>query len=378
MPLKGCRCRKIRPWPASKLADAQYEQKDFAGAATNYSLVIDRYASVPQVKTNLFELALYQLLQAHYQTTNLIGATNVLAKILAEYPSSYYLDRSMLLVGKGLNRQGDPAKAREIFSDFEKRFSKSALLPEVELAIARTYEQENNWSAAIGKYDAWVSSFTNHESLPGAEYFRAWNNYQAGNETNALILFTNFVAQFPTNELAPRAQYWVADYYYRHDDFKNAEKNYQLLFQNWPLSELRFRARMVAGRAAFARADPKEARRYFTDLINVLVKMTNNPPDLLAEAYLKLGDTIFEQFIANPARPMGDFGEALTAYKHAMDFPTNGVAALALGQIGDHYFLLGTDDPKDDRKWIRTGCQRLSAGAHEFVCRCHLRAVRLK
>jgi TolA-binding protein len=329
-----------------KLADAQYEQKDFAGAATNYTLVMDRYASMPEVQTNLFEPALYQLLQANLLATNLVGATNALWKILKEYPNSFYLNHSLLLVGQGLNRHGDPARARAIFSDLEKRVPNSHWLPEVELAIARTYEREKNWPAAINRYDAWVTGFTNHESLPRAEYWRAWNNYQAGNETNALALFTNFVARFSTNELAPLAQYWVADYYYRQGDFQSAENNYQLLYQKWPApSELTFRARMLAGRAAFARLAFSDARKYFLDLINALGQTTNSPPELLAEAYLKLGDTIFEQFVANPAKPADDFNEAIRSYRSAERvFPTNRLAAAAIGSIGNRHFQLG--DPK--------------------------------
>ncbi len=329
-----------------KLADAQYEQKDFAGAATNYSLLIDRYASVPEVQNSLLEPALYQLLQANLTATNLIGATNVLGKILTLYPNSFYLDRSYLLVGQGLNRYGEPARARDVFSELEKRVPNSVLLPEVELAIARTYEREKNWPAAISKYDAWVTSFTNHQSLPRAEYWRAWNHYQAGNETNALALFTNFVARFPTNELAPLAQYWVADHFFRQGDFQNAENNYQLLYQKWPPSELTFRARMLAGRAAFARLGYADARKYFSELIPLLIAATNSPRELLAEAYLKLGDTIFEQFIADPTRPREIFSEALNAYNRVtQDFPTNRLAALAWGRIGDRYFQLGADDP---------------------------------
>ncbi|MBI3851691.1 MAG: tetratricopeptide repeat protein [Verrucomicrobia bacterium] len=331
-----------------KLADAQFEIKDFAGAATNYNLIIDRYTSLPQVKTNLFEPALYQLLRASLATTNLIGATNALTRILTEYPASFYVDRGLLLVGQTLNSQGDPAKARELFSQIEKLIPHSSLLPEVELAIARTYEQEGNWPAAISRYDAWLTEFTNHAARAGAEYSRASANYKAGNETNALTLFTGFVARFPTNDLAPLAQYWVADHYFNAGDFVNAENNAQLLYQNqkWPPSELIFRARMLAGKAAFARQNYSEASAYFSKLINVLVEKTNSPPELLADAYLKLGDTIFEKFKTDQVKSPDDFTQAINAYKRVVqDFPTN-LAALALGQIGECCFQLGADDPK--------------------------------
>ena len=92
-----------------------------------------------------------------------------------------------------------------LFEKFEELYPTSPLRPEVELALARTYEQENNWPAAIGIYDRWVERYTNDARLlPQVEYARAWANFQAGHETNAFQLFTNFIAQFPTKRSGAR------------------------------------------------------------------------------------------------------------------------------------------------------------------------------
>ena len=40
---------------------------------------------------------------------------------------------------------------------------------EVELAIARTYEQETNWTGAIQEYDAWLGRYTNQPARARAE-----------------------------------------------------------------------------------------------------------------------------------------------------------------------------------------------------------------
>ena len=85
----------------------------------------------------------------------------------------------------------------------------------MELAVARTFEREQNWPAAITNYEAWLEKHPTNESLPQVQYALARANYQAGRETNAFQLFTAFVAQFPTNDLAPLAQWWVADHFYR-------------------------------------------------------------------------------------------------------------------------------------------------------------------
>src|SRR5213075_3090528 len=59
-----------------KLADAQFRQKDFAGAITNYNAVIQKFAAFAEVETNLFEPALYQAVHASLAAGDLIAASN--------------------------------------------------------------------------------------------------------------------------------------------------------------------------------------------------------------------------------------------------------------------------------------------------------------
>jgi tetratricopeptide (TPR) repeat protein len=47
-----------------KWADAQFQLKDFAGALTNYNYLVANQASLPQVKEQLLETALYQAVRA--------------------------------------------------------------------------------------------------------------------------------------------------------------------------------------------------------------------------------------------------------------------------------------------------------------------------
>ena len=42
------------------LADAQFQQTNFAGAIKSYQAIIEKFAALPEVRTNLFEPALYQ------------------------------------------------------------------------------------------------------------------------------------------------------------------------------------------------------------------------------------------------------------------------------------------------------------------------------
>ncbi|MDQ6631002.1 MAG: tetratricopeptide repeat protein, partial [Verrucomicrobiota bacterium] len=330
-----------------KLADAQFKAGDFSGAMTNYDWVIQNNAKLEQVKTELLEPALYQMVRASLEQGDQSAAQKALRTILDLFPNRRTAERSLLLIGQDLTRQEMSDQARVLFSDFAKRFPDSPLAPELELAIAQTYIQEKNWPVVLEKYDQWVARFTNETLLPQVEFSRALTIARAGNETNALSLFTNFVGRFPSNSLTPLAQNWVADFYFNREQFAEAQKNYQRIYENFhPPSDLAGEARMMAGRAAYARQGFKEARDQFLALIND----TNTPPPVLAQTYFALGDTIFAQFLESTNKPMEIFAEAITAFtKITTDFPNNILAPLAWGRLGDCHFQWASlkSDPKE-------------------------------
>lgn len=308
-----------------KLGDAQYQLGNYAGAIATYNTLVTRYADWPAVRTNLCEHALYQMVRASLDGENLGSATNSLAKMLAWFPAGAYTDRAVLLTGQELGLHY-PTIARELYCDFARTATNSPLLPELQLAIAHTYEGENNWEEAIRQYDAWLANFANDPAAGRAEYLRAWAYYQAGHETNALSLFTNFVARFPTNQYAPLAQWWVADYLYRANNPAQAELNYKAIWDNWPSCPLVYPARMMAGRTAIIRQDWATAATYFRALIND----PQCPPDLKAQAYFAYGDT----FLSQPSNDkLVDYQQAFNAFDQiCRNYPTNNIAALAWGQ----------------------------------------------
>jgi TolA-binding protein len=320
-----------------KLGDAQFQQGDFAGARDNYEAVVDDFTNFPAVNEAIGAQALYQTLRACLELKDVTGASNALGRILKIYPTSNVADNSVLLVGEGLSDMQQPASARTLFEKFEQLYPKSPLRPEVELALARTYEQENRWSPAIDLYDRWVGRYTNNPALlPQVEYARAWANFQAGRETNAFELFTNFIVQFPQNGLAPVAQWWLGDHFYRAGDFVNAEKNYQLLFKNWPASSLAYPARMMAGRAAMGRNGYSDAIQYFISLTSD----TNCPPDLDAQALFAYGGALMQE-PSDTNNPVANFAQAIQVFKAiGQNYPQSEQAALAWGEMGDCYFQM--------------------------------------
>jgi TolA-binding protein len=312
-----------------RLADVQFQQGDFTGAIRNYQALIEKLGALPEARTNLFERALYQTVRAGLTGGDLAAATNSLQKMLVWYPVSLNTARAVLLSGQEISRRGEPARARAMFREFARSVPNAPLLPELQLAIAGTYEQENQPANAIHQYNDLLAGFTNSSVRPQAEYYRARATYQAGQETNALALFINFIAQFPTNDLAPLAQLWVADYYYGIGNPVEAERNYKLLIQNtnWPPSKLTYQAQLMAGRAAVAHQGWGQAKDYFLGLYN----NTNGPSiDLRVHAFFEYGQTLMQWADPAETNKLANCEEATRVFGRICDeYPTNRLAVPA-------------------------------------------------
>jgi outer membrane protein assembly factor BamD (BamD/ComL family) len=354
-----------------KWADCQFHVRDFAGAASNYWLIATNGALATPAKDALPHRALYQVVRASIAGGDLERANQAMKWLLQTDPGGELADRAELIMGQALTRQGQPQAAREFFLDFTKRFTNSVLLPEVRLAIARTYERELAWAAARTEYGAWAAAYGSATNVDPnlasqALFAHARVSYQLNPDTNALELLTGFVNRFPEHTNAPVARYLMAEYAFAHADYERAE----LLFQDKPLlqntnaafAELAYQARLMAGRAAVAGQRYRNARDAFDWLITngpLYNAQSPIPVSLVAEAYLFRGDT----FILEPAEGtnrLARFGEAITAFtKVAEHFSTNEFAAAAWGRIGDCHLQLATLDPAQ-------GNQRYESAAEAY------------
>jgi tetratricopeptide (TPR) repeat protein len=250
-----------------------------------------------------------------------------LSRILVSYPNGFHADRAVLLTGQKIGEK-DPAAARRLFEAFAAQAPNARLLPEVRLAIARTYEQQDNWPAAIKEYESWLAVYTNQPTfLPRALYYSALANFRDCRATNALALFTNFVERFPNDPLAPLAQMQAADDLFTAGRFEEAESRYQLCFRNTNCPALlSYQAQMMAGRAALARLVWKDATQYFTNLTSDL----KCPPEIWGQAMFAYGDTLMGQDSTNRK---ADLQTAVAVFNAICDrFPNQPQAVLAWGQ----------------------------------------------
>lgn len=316
-----------------KAGDALFAQKDFAGALKNYRAVLEDFTNFPAVKV-LDERALYQSLRACLELNDLPGASNAVARILTDFPTGDFAPDSALLYGESLASTSQPAAARAVFEQFEKKFPDSPRRPQMDFAVARTYGQEQNWPAAIAGYQDWLRNFPTNDLQPQVDYALALAHFHAGNETAAFDLFSNVVAQSPATGLAPQAQWWMADYYFRTGtNYAEAEKNYKLVFQNYSTNGLAWPAQMMAGRAAMARQDYSGAiKNYF----RTMEEDTNCPMDLRVQATFAHGSALMQTESTATNNPLANFSEATNVFAQIVQLnPTNEAAARAWGEIGD-------------------------------------------
>jgi TolA-binding protein len=328
-----------------KAGDSRYALTNYPAAARHYWLAATNYTEFPAVRQGFADHALYQIVRVSLAQEDLEGASRAMRLVLEWYPQSYFGDRSLLWFGQALGAAGRPAEARRLFSEFLRKFPTSPLVPELGLALARTWQHEGNWEAAAAEYERWMKAHAEHPSRGQAAYEQAWSMHRSGQEGLAFQQFTNFVAQFPRHALAPSALHWVADHHYRRGRFDLAESEYQRVYQNtnWPVTDLTYHARMMAGRSAYRRTSYREARGYFTELINSLG--TNAPAGMLPEAYFLLGDTI--RAGADADRLLTSLAEAIVAYsKIPQNHPESSLVPLAWGEIGNCHFQLGMADAK--------------------------------
>ena len=327
-----------------KLGDTLFMQSDFPNALSNYRSVVDDFMDLTNVVKTLDEQALYQSLRASEKMNDFASASSALARILKMYPAGALADNATLHFGEFMTDSGKPEDARALFRQFINQFPQSELLPQAKLALARTYEQESNWQAAITNYVNWLAEFPATNGLRArAIYAAALANYQAGNETNALAQFTGFINHFPNDELAPQAQWWVADYFFRANNFAAAETNYENIFQNvaWKNSSLIYKAQLMAGHAAMARNGYPDATRYFSTLISD----TNCPAGLGVQARFACAAAWVQIPSADTNNPLGNFATAITFLNQIVQMnPTNDATARAWGEIGKCYFQMNNYD----------------------------------
>ena len=328
-----------------KAGDARFALNDFKGARESYRSVypgaLADNTNRPAAERDLAGRAMYQSLRASLELKDTEGATNAFAQVFQMFSAGELGQGSALLYGESLVA---PAAARSLFERLAPQFSGSPLEPELQLAIARTYEQAQDWVAAATNYAAWAGAYPTNRLRPEVDFALALATFQAGNEPGALNQFTRFVMQNPVNPLAPQAQWWVAEHFYRAGEYVSAETNYEAIFQNtnavWKSSPLVYQAQLMAGCAAVGRQDFSDAVKFY---FFPLISDTNCPyENLRVKARFACGAALMHMDLGDTTTSFTNLQTALILFNQIVQAnPTNELGARAWGEIGDCDLQLG-------------------------------------
>jgi TolA-binding protein len=323
-----------------KLGDACFQQSNYTAATASYNQLLRDYSNAPMasVTNGLFDLALYQLVQANTILGDEKAAREAAEHILAWFPIGGHGEESLLLLSEESSKT-NYGEARAVFQRLLEKYPGTPLWPEIQLAIARTYEQEGDWPRVFDIY-------TNLEASPGfatnalrrqLDFSLALACGKAGMESNALARMSNFVSRFPGDPNAALAQNWIANYHMNRRNYLEADLAYQELcdpkkFAN-PPAYLAWQARLMAGLAAFNHQDLPGASKDFYTVAND----TNAPAEFVTQAWFQFGHTEFQQFqkAGTNESLLTDAISALSKVTNSS--PTNSLAALAFGELGNCY-----------------------------------------
>ncbi len=329
-----------------KLADCRQQLGEHAPALAHYLDFLARHARVPGMRAGLLERALYQGAIAALDAGDAPTASRLAERAILEFPNGDFRDDTRDLFGQTLSRLYPAERAAEMRQQLATRLVDSPALPEIRLAVARSFLRAGNWTNALVQLDDWTRSYPTHPVLPRAEFERAWAAFKTGELPRAYGLFTNYLARFPNDANAQQAQMWVGDHLYQRGEFEAAEAGYQLVYQrtNWPITRLTHEARLLAGRAAFQRQGYRDAKKYFRWLIEHGPPAVTNSPipaELVAQAYFAYGDC----FLAEPESD-NRLTDAMAAFARVVDqFPQSREALLAQGKLAGCHLQRAELDP---------------------------------
>ena len=328
-----------------KMGDAFLAQNDFTNALENYRAVLEDFANFPAVAGVLGDRALYQSLRANLDLTNLEGASDALEKILKQFPASDLAPDSALLYGEGLAAASRPAAARAVFQQFLAQFPGSPLRPEVEFAIARTYELEQDWPDAIAGYQGWLEDFPDQRFASagglraGAGQFPGWKRNE---RVRTVHQFRRAVSGQPATDAAGAMVAGRLFLQPRRGQLRGRGEKLRTRLPEFSDERPCLSGAHDGGPRRRSAAGLQGRHR---DYFSTLEADTNCPTDLRVQAAFAHGDALMWMNSTVTNDPLHNFSVATNEFASIIQLnPTNEAAARAWGKIGDCYLQLSSYD----------------------------------
>ncbi|GFE57036.1 tol-pal system protein YbgF [Geobacter sp. AOG1] len=103
-------------------------------------------------------------------------------------------------------KNGDPQKARELFTQFLQKFPKHDLAANVHYWLGETYYSEKNYDQAILEFQEVIKNFPGKEKVPAAMLKQAMAFRELGDVKSARYVFKKLIDDFPLADEAKPAR----------------------------------------------------------------------------------------------------------------------------------------------------------------------------
>ncbi|HPQ40542.1 MAG TPA: tetratricopeptide repeat protein, partial [bacterium] len=306
-----------------------------AWEAMRWQAVVDELTPVATHSDDIPEKpeAYYFIGRSKHYLGDISGAANAYEQLRTRYPDHPMCEHALYALSWIYLENGNPGKALEVLSEFERRFPGSGL-------------------------------------MPYARYLGAAIMNRQGRYTDALDYLEGIIAGYPLFDHLPEVQFWIAENQYFTGRFEAAQKNYDLYLQNYPGGINR--AEALYGRA-FGRLEQKQYAAAMADFKLLLEEFKDHP--LAADAafqagklavFLKQEGAASTFFMDAIARSRGETARTLEARAwldyEAEKFPS---AARMFSEAAVQYAESGGDaDPRRTEMRFLTGLAEFRAGEY--------------
>ena len=214
-----------------ELANEYYRLKDYDKALDEFHKVVAGYpkttyarkakAAIDEIARIFFDREaeeVYNLARRYYSEGSLDKSFKEFQRLIDNYPESEYRQAAAEAMVK-ISKQMVNEAAKELYDR------------------GRGYQKNEDYTQAIGEYEALLKRYPFSYWAPYAQYAKAESFYiDQADYRRAQAEWTKVVDNFPTHELAPHALYHIGECFEKLKEWDRARATYKRLVEEYPQS----------------------------------------------------------------------------------------------------------------------------------------------
>lgn len=338
----------------SVLADAYNRSGDCYFYARRFEEASGQYAQASVTYPALGDYSLFQEGFVKGLQRDYTGKIQTLNRLLADYPTSQYLDDALYEQGRAFVQLEDNANAINRYTLLTQRFPDSPLSGKAANEIGLLYYQSDRYEEAIAAYKKVVTDYPGSEearlaqrdlrsiyvdmnkvdeymafvsSVPGGgtfdvterdslTYVAAEKVFMRGEVAEAKSSFARYLQSFPQGAFSVNAHYYLGQMAYREQNYDEAALHFDKVLE-LPNSKFADEALALCAEMAYTRKDYPVALKYYRQLADRAVTpevrlqaatgalrsahMTADPEEIIATASAVLTETKLTPELKNEA-----------------------------------------------------------------------------